>query len=63
MKLDLVVPDNESHCDANDRVDNGQHELNTQNISHVFGKQMIITRNVPVVIIGNPHVEEDIQRK
>jgi len=63
MKLNLVIPNNKSHPQTNNGIYDGQHKFYTQYVSHVFGEQMAVTGNIPIVVIGNAHVEKNIQRK
>ncbi len=61
MKLNFVVSNNCSNSKTENGVNNGQHKFQTNNIRYMFCQQKVMLRNIPVVIIGNSNIEQNIQ--
>jgi len=61
MNLNFIVTDDKSNRQAENRINNGQHKLQPDYIRQMFGEQKIMLGNIPVVVIGNSHSEQDVE--
>ncbi len=61
MKLDLVISDDGSDHQDEDGVYHCQHEFQPDDVGKMLFQQEGMLGNIPVVVIGNAQVEQDIE--
>ena len=62
VQLHLVVACQKAPEETNQRINHGQSQTDAQNLSQMLWKQVVVACNVPIVVVGNAHVEQDVQR-
>ena len=57
MKLHFAIADDTSYNQAENCINNGQNKFQTNNIWKMLGQQEIISRNIPVIKIGDSNIK------
>jgi len=61
VKLNSVIADHSACNQANKGVNNRQNQFKPDDVGHVLFNQESMLGNVPVVKIGDPDIEQDIE--
>jgi hypothetical protein len=61
VELYLVISDDGSDDQAEDGINHRQHEFQPDDVGKMLFQQESMLRNVPVIIIGDPQVKQDIE--
>ena len=62
MNLKLPVPDNSSHHKSERSVNECKYQFQSDYVRKVFRKQKVVTGDVAVVVVGDAHIEQNIQQ-
>lgn len=63
MNLNFAVADDGRSYKGKNRINNSKQKFQPDNVRQMFGQKKIVLGNVPVVVTGNSHIEEDVQQK
>ena len=61
MKLHFAVTDYSGHNQTKNRIYNGEDEFQPNNIRQMLVQKKIVLRNIFIVIVGYPNIEQNIQ--
>lgn len=61
VQLYVVVPDYQCQDDTDRRIHQGQHKFQSNNIGKMLGQQKLMLGNIPVVVAGDTHIEQDVE--
>jgi hypothetical protein len=61
MKLDIAIANNCAYRETNQGIKYGKDQFEPYDIGYMFFDQEHVPGNVPVVIIGNPDIQQDIE--
>jgi hypothetical protein len=61
VKLYIVISNNKTHANANQRIQDRKHEFYAQNVPKMLWQQVIVACNIAIVVIGYAQIEQNIQ--